>query len=857
MRSRRSFKIIALLMLLLLGISSVSHAEIIPPISLICPCGIERVNTSKSEIKFSVVFNKGVSESGDFTLKLVFSDSILGPGYIGSQIGVPSLPYSSNPTLMKIDLPSIRMDEYQNQYLYLQLSSGDDETIDRTALNNVPILFGDRYGSQKISDPFTFGSLVDFQYDAEAFSLKIGEVKNYLLKSSSEQLIINIIASNGSSYYTKFSSTLDIAYNSLGVGEVDIFGDFNYLIDGHLGQDPAHTNIIIQLKRGDTPLVEYLLDVLGDGVIPSFGPNLNNIDALLDTDGDGISDFNEMLIGTSVSEVSDIGSTPIEVAFTYGTSASDQYGAELAARLAHIVRVSNSAFENSGVSLTIKNVGSYNLGDDTTLDADLILEKLKNREDIFSNIDNVLERKPDFFIHLSTNAVLDIGGLAPVLSSFNDGLVQYLSIYDEHQNRAAVSIDNSSTTLAHEIGHLMGLTHSRRQADGYPTGTFPWSLGHAVDNDFATIMAYETEFGSASGLEFFSSPSLTCGDFSLPCGVDRNDYLAGADSVLTLKTTMHQIAAISNGFPPSISLAGEKTINLTVGASFSEPGFAAVDKEDGALTSSVSATGTVNTITAGTYSITYSVTDSDGNLVTANRSVIVSPDMDGDQIPDNTDDDRDGDGYINTADIFPDDSSEWYDSDADGTGDNADATYDPSELRAGYLVNATDTCSSSKIVAVAINGVMYPTMMPGDRFEVSLPIGNHVFTYYQDGLLRFDVVRAVNVENWYTGLACSWDNFELSEYTVRSDADNDSVLDNIDAFPQDSSESIDTDNDGIGNNADTDDDNDGVSDYDELDMGSDPLDANSVPSSGLSMILIKAFLDKQKAASQVSAEQRK
>ena len=38
-------------------------------------------------------------------------------------------------------------------------------------------------------------------------------------------------------------------------------------------------------------------------------------------------------------------------------------------------------------------------------------------------------------------------------------------------------------------------------------------------------------------------------------------------------------------------------------------------------------------------------------------------------------------------------------------------------------------------------------------------------------------------------------------------------------------------------------------------MGTDPLDANSVPSSGLSMILIKAFLDKQKAASQVSAEQ--
>ena len=45
-----------------------------------------------------------------------------------------------------------------------------------------------------------------------------------------------------------------------------------------------------------------------------------------------------------------------------------------------------------------------------------------------------------------------------------------------------------------------------------------------------------------------------------------------------------------------------------------------------------------------------------------------------------------------------------------------------------------------------------------------------------------------------------------------SDDDNDGVADSSDAFPLDSSESVDTDNDGIGNNADSDDDNDGVAD---------------------------------------------
>ena len=61
------------------------------------------------------------------------------------------------------------------------------------------------------------------------------------------------------------------------------------------------------------------------------------------------------------------------------------------------------------------------------------------------------------------------------------------------------------------------------------------------------------------------------------------------------------------------------------------------------------------------------------------------------------------------------------------------------------------------------------------------------------------------------------------------DADGDGVKDHIDAFPNDASETLDTDSDGTGNNADTDDDGDGVAD------GSDtfPLDsAESVDSDG-------------------------
>ena len=92
-----------------------------------------------------------------------------------------------------------------------------------------------------------------------------------------------------------------------------------------------------------------------------------------------------------------------------------------------------------------------------------------------------------------------------------------------------------------------------------------------------------------------------------------------------------------------------------------------------------------------------------------------------------------------------------------------------------------------------------------------------------------------------------------------NDIDGDGVVNLEDAFPYDPAETLDTDLDGIGNNADLDDDNDGLFDIDEdingngivdagetdslnpdtdsdgfndgeeLDAGSDPLDSESIP----------------------------
>ena len=78
--------------------------------------------------------------------------------------------------------------------------------------------------------------------------------------------------------------------------------------------------------------------------------------------------------------------------------------------------------------------------------------------------------------------------------------------------------------------------------------------------------------------------------------------------------------------PPVITLNGSATMNLTVGDTYTEPGATATDDEDGDISASIVIGGdTVDTATAGTYVVTYNVTDSGGNAAAeVTRTVTVS-----------------------------------------------------------------------------------------------------------------------------------------------------------------------------------------------------------------------------------------
>jgi hypothetical protein len=79
--------------------------------------------------------------------------------------------------------------------------------------------------------------------------------------------------------------------------------------------------------------------------------------------------------------------------------------------------------------------------------------------------------------------------------------------------------------------------------------------------------------------------------------------------------------------PPVITLNGAATIDLTVGDTFTDPGATANDDVDGDLTNDIAVGGdAVDTNTAGTYVITYNVSDAAGNAATeVTRTVNVNP----------------------------------------------------------------------------------------------------------------------------------------------------------------------------------------------------------------------------------------
>lgn len=90
-------------------------------------------------------------------------------------------------------------------------------------------------------------------------------------------------------------------------------------------------------------------------------------------------------------------------------------------------------------------------------------------------------------------------------------------------------------------------------------------------------------------------------------------------------TTVTRDIYYDDPIAPELTLKGGQSITVTAGESFVDPGYTALDNCDGDITGAVTVTGTVDIWIPGTYTLTYTVSDTYENTVSASREVQVKP----------------------------------------------------------------------------------------------------------------------------------------------------------------------------------------------------------------------------------------
>lgn len=284
-------------------------------------------------------------------------------------------------------------------------------------------------------------------------------------------------------------------------------------------------------------------------------------DVTVDSDGDGISDFNEGLIGTNPGDPDSVDRSDvvIDVMALYTPGAAAAFPAGVDTRINQLVNVANQIYRDSGVGIQLRPVYQGMVPYNDTDSMDTALDHLIDKSDpAFSEVDELRARFGADLVMLFRPLLEGEGrcGLAPVGGFNTQG--DFGNETEKSFAYSHLAIDCPvDIVVAHELGHNMGLTHSHIE-DG-AGGTFPFSTGYGVDSQFVTVMAYPGAFNTDLRIARFSNPEQDCVGFA--CGI-ASDEEFGADAVKSLNLVKYQIA---NYYPTAVPTLPTTTLASLTG----------------------------------------------------------------------------------------------------------------------------------------------------------------------------------------------------------------------------------------------------------------------------------------------------
>ena len=315
-------------------------------------------------------------------------------------------------------------------------------------------------------------------------------------------------------------------------------------------------------------------------------------------------------------------------------------------------------------------------------------------------------------------------------------------------------------------------------------------------------------------------------------GISNIDEIKGGTNPLVLEDRI----------APIITLLGDNPQIVNKGSNYIELNATTDDNSTIIIESS-----RVDTDVVGDYNVTYDSNDSAGNSAKQVIRVVKVIEVD-----------SDGDGYNDDVDAFPHDKNEWLDTDGDGVGNNADLDddgdgisdedekkYELDPLNPNDATEDADGDGVSNIDEIRAGTnplILEDTIAPiitllgenpqivnkgSNYIELNATTDDNSTIIIESSTVNTDVVGDYNVTyDANDSVGNSATQVIRVVKVIEVDSDGDGYNDDVDAFPNDRNEWLDTDGDGVGNNADLDDDGDGISDEDEKKYELDPLNPN-------------------------------